>query len=75
MGCLGSKCIAQLVRWHIKSDARKGDKRNYPIIKVIIRNIWTLASNKRARDGLVLLLVELLREIHREEYLMKQYAL
>lgn len=30
-----------------------------------MRNIWTLASNKKAKDGLILLLVELLREIHR----------
>lgn len=62
MSCLGSKCIAQLVRWHIKSDTRnKKEIKNYPIIKVIMRNVWTLTSNKKAKDGLVLLLVELLR--------------
>ncbi len=32
-------------------------------------------GNRKARDGLVLLLVEMLREIHREHRLMKTYAL
>jgi hypothetical protein len=40
-----------------------------------MRNIWTLVSNKKARDGLIQLLIKLLKIIHREEKLMNMYAL
>jgi hypothetical protein len=56
MSCLASKCLSQFVRWQIKCDNNK-KKTNYPVIKVIMRNVWNLVSNKKARDGLILLLV------------------
>ncbi len=85
MSCLASKCLAQFVRWQIKCDGGKsknlGKKNvniigsNYPVIKIIMRNVWNLVANRKAREGLILLLVELLREIHRETHLLKLYYL
>lgn len=59
MSCLASKCLSQFIRWQIKCDGGKlknNSKRHnnitlstYPVIKVIMRNIWNLVSNKKAR--------------------------
>ena len=65
MSLLASKCLTQFVRWQIKCDGNKTKRlgknnlsiNTYPVIKVIMRNIWNLVSNRKARDGLILLLI------------------
>ena len=63
MGFLASKCLSEIIRWHIKQQIHKNG--DVPILKALISNIWSLVGNKNARDGIITFLVKLLRIIHR----------
>lgn len=64
MSLLASKCLSELVKWHIKQ-APSIEGYNYPLIKTVIRNVWSLVSNKKARNGLLQFLIKFLKAIHR----------
>ena len=74
LSLFASKCLSELVKWHIKQ-APALEKYPFPIIKTVVRNIWSLVSNKKARNGLIQLLIKFLKIIHREQKLMSVYAL
>lgn len=71
---LASKCLSELVKWHIKQ-APEIPNYHYPIIKIVIRNVWSLISNKKARNGLIQFLIKFLKAIHRNNRLMSLYAI
>lgn len=73
MAFIASKCLSEFVRWHIKQQpVKNGD---VPVLKALINNIWSLVGNRHAREGLINFLVKLLRIIHREDAIMRYYAL
>lgn len=62
------------MKWHIKQAPEVKDYP-FPIVKTVIRNIWSLISNKKARNGLIQFLIKFLKAIHRHQKLMSMYAI
>lgn len=73
MGYLASKCLSEFIRWHIKQQPSKTG--NLPVLKALMSNVWSLVGNRNAKEGLVNFLYKLLNIIHREEPIMRYYAL
>ena len=74
MSMLASKCLSELVKWHIKQAPALEDY-SYPMIKTVMRNVWSLVGNKKARNGLLQFLIKLLKQFRRNTKLMEIYAI
>jgi hypothetical protein len=51
------------------------ENSDLPVIKAVIRNIWSLVSNKKAKVGIIHFLTKFLKIIHRDDKIMSYYAL
>lgn len=61
------------MKWNIKQQV-EGSK-DYPLIKMVVRNLWSLTASKNIKEGTVSLMTEILKIIHKEESLMTRYIL
>lgn len=68
-----TKCIAEFVKWNIKQQV--DNNKDFPLVKMVIRSLWTLTTSKNVKEGTVPLITEILRIIHREESLMCRFIL
>lgn len=73
LGYLASKCLAEFIRWHIKQQPSKNG--DLPVLKALMGNMWSLVSNKQAKEGIINFLYKLLRIIHRETQIMRYFGL
>lgn len=68
-----TKCLSELVKWSIKQQVEKTTE--YPLVKMVVRNLWSLTASQKVKEGTVGLLTEILRIVHKEEVLMGRYLL
>jgi hypothetical protein len=68
-----TRCLAELVKWNIKQQV-EGTKK-FPVIKMVIRNLWSLTASKNVKGGSMSLIIEILKIIHKEDILMTRYIL
>jgi hypothetical protein len=66
-----TKCLSELVKWSIKVVGTT----EYPLVKMVVRNLWALTASKKVKEGTIQLLTQILRIIHKEEVLMGRYVL
>ena len=64
-----SKCLVELVKYNLKQSPNK----EYPLFKMLMRNIWPLALNRK--PGAVILITQILRVVHHEDEIMTRYLL